>query len=266
MNVVTESWWSPALGRTKSVTVVWPAEPGAAGGPYPVLYLLHGYGGNRETWLRRTRLAIQLAASRVIVVFPECGRYWFINDTAGRRYEDYLVDEVVGRVDDRYPTVRHRCGRAIAGFSMGGACAVFQALRHPDRFSVAASHSGAFEAPLREGDPYHRFRSDPRLAIPTVEAHERVWGPPGSSVRHTYNPYHLIKMWDPAAAVRLYLDVGLDDYDRMIAMSRNVHDALVAAAIPHQYRERPGGHDWDFVDAGLPDLFAFLRANLAGVR
>ena len=67
---------------------------------------------------------------------------------------------------------------------------------------------------------------------------------------------------DHSAPINVYLDVGLDDYDRMIAMNRNMRDALTAHGVPHEYHERPGGHDWHFVNSGVPRLFAFVRRHL----
>lgn len=260
MEVLTESWWSPAIERQKSISVVLPPGYSPAGRPYPVLYLLHGFGGNRTTWLGCPNLAAEADAGRMILVFPESGRSWLINNAQGRRYEDYFVDEVVGHVDARYNTVANRGGRALGGFSMGGACALFHALRHGDMFSVVGSHSGAFEAPLREGDPYREHRSDKTMLMPTVRDHERVWGPVGSEIRRDYDPYRLVEA--RTHPLDVYLDVGLDDYDRMIAMNRNMAAALSTHRVSHDYRERPGGHDWDFVDAGLPALFDFVRGSL----
>ncbi|MFD0690632.1 alpha/beta hydrolase [Actinomadura fibrosa] len=262
MKVLTETWESAAIGRKKSVTVALPPTYSPVGRPFPVLYLLHGFGGNRHTWLQCEDLAAEVDSGDLILVLPESGRAWFINDARGRRYEDYLVGEVVRHVDDRFNTVARRDGRGIGGFSMGGAAALYQALLHGDRFSVVCSNGGAFEAPLREGDPYHGLRGDRNLAIPTTRDHERVWGPVGSAVRRRYDPYRLLRNRRPEHPLSIYLDVGLDDYPRMVSMNRRMRDALRAAAVPHEYRERPGGHDWDFVNAGLPDVFAFARSHL----
>src|SRR5262245_43725435 len=212
--VVTPAWPSPALNRIKRVNVVLPRGYGTGDRRYPVLYLLHGYGGNRDTWLYNTGLLGSVRAYSMIVVLPESGRRWFINDYEGNRYEDYLVGELLPLVDETFRTVPDRAGRAIGGFSMGGAAAVFQALRHPDRFGAAASLSGAFEAPLREGDPYAGHRADPGLLMPTVDSHERVWGAPGSPTRRGYDPYRLLDRSTTTAA--LFLAVGTDDYDRMV--------------------------------------------------
>ncbi|MFC5185559.1 alpha/beta hydrolase [Actinomadura harenae] len=262
MKVLTETWWSAAIGREKTVTVVLPPSYSPVGGPFPVLYLLHGFGGNRNTWLQCANLSAVVDSHRLVLVLPESGRAWFINDARGRRYEDYLVHEVVDHVDAAFNTVPTRDGRAVGGFSMGGAAALYQALLHGDRFSVVASNGGAFEAPLREGDPYEALRGDRNLAIPSTRDHERVWGPAGSEVRRRYDPYSLIRNRDPRHPIEVYLDIGLDDYPRMISMNRRTRDALTAGSVPHEYRERPGGHDWDFVDAGLRDLFAFTQGHL----
>ncbi|WP_026416501.1 alpha/beta hydrolase [Actinomadura oligospora] len=262
MKVLTETWWSASIGREKTVTVLLPPSYSAVGGPFPVLYLLHGFGGNRNTWLRCADLATVVDSHRLVLVLPESGRAWFINDARGRRYEDYLVGEVVDHIDAGFNTVPTRDGRAVGGFSMGGAAALYQALLHGDRFSVVCSNGGAFEAPLREGDPYDGFRGDRNLAIPTTRDHERVWGPVGSDVRRRYDPYRLIRNRGPEHPLEVYLDIGLDDYPRMISMNRRTRDALAAASVPHEYRERPGGHDWDFVNAGLPRLFAFTQSHL----
>ncbi|MBE1536762.1 alpha/beta hydrolase [Actinomadura algeriensis] len=262
MKVLTETWWSASIGREKSVNVVLPARYSSVGRAFPVLYLLHGFGGNRTTWLQCEDLSTVVDAAGLIVVLPESGRSWFINDARGRRYEDYLVREVIGHVDGGFNTVASRDGRGVGGFSMGGAAALYQALRHGDLFSVVCSNAGAFEAPLRDGDPYHRLRDGRRLAIPTTRDHERVWGPVGSEVRREYDPYRALRDRNEKYPIEVHLDVGLDDYPRMIGMNRRMRDALSERSVPHRYRERPGGHDWTFVNAGLPDLFAFARSRL----
>lgn len=263
MRVLTKTWWSPSVGRDKSITVLLPPAYSPTAAPLPVLYLLHGYGGDRTTWLRCTDLTEHAARHKMILVLPESGRSWLINDARGRRYEDYFVHEVVTYIDENFNTVTRRDGRGIAGFSMGGACALIHALRHGSLFSVVGSHSGAFEAPLREGDPYARFRGDRTLAIPTERDHQRVWGPAGSQTRRVYDPYTLLAARDPALSLQVYLDIGLDDYARIISMNRNMRDALASGSVPHLYCERAGGHDWTFVNSGLPTLLAFIRDRLA---
>ncbi|WP_240138472.1 alpha/beta hydrolase [Streptomyces sp. MUM 178J] len=264
-HVLTLRLPSPLLGRDKGVNVVLPGAYSAHGAGHRVLYLLHGYGGNKDTWLVNTRLVDHLAESGTIVVLPQSGRRWFVNDHAGLRYEDHLIHELVPAIDERFNTLPTRAGRAVGGFSMGGATALFLGLRHPALFGAVASHAGAFEAPHRIGDPYATFRGDPGFAMPTVEAHERVWGPPGSRTRRRYDPYRLIGLDGASPPPALYLDVGTEDHGRMLAMNRRVRDALYQRGHDLEYHERPGGHDWQFVDRALPASLEFVERRLAGL-
>lgn len=262
--VVTRRWRSRALGRDKRVNIVLPGTYSPEGPAHPVLYLLHGYGGGRDTWLTHTGLVESLDDSRLVVVLPESGRRWFINDHAGLAYEDYLVQDLVADVDREFNTFPDRRGRAAGGFSMGGAGALFLALRNRGVFGAVASHAGAFEAPLRRGDPYAAQRGDPAMLMPDQASHDRVWGPPGSATRLRYTPYRLIALPERGPRPALYLDVGTQDHDRVIGMNRRVRDALRARDWSPEYRERQGGHDWDFVSAALPASLAFVTRHLSG--
>ncbi|MEV4441680.1 alpha/beta hydrolase family protein [Streptomyces sp. NPDC049577] len=255
---------SPALGRDKRVNVLLPGGYRSSGPGHPVLYLLHGYGGGRNTWLDHTPLLDLLDEHRLMVVLPESGRRWFVNDHAGLAYEDYLVQDLIPAVDAEFNTLADRSGRAVGGFSMGGAAALYLGLRHRELFGAVASHAGAFEGPLRVGDPYAGHRADPGFVMPDIDSHERVWGPPGSAARHEYDPYRLIRAEHPLPPPAFYLDVGTGDYERMVRMNRTVRDALRTRGWDPEYHEREGGHDWEFVGRSLPHALGFVSRRLTG--
>jgi S-formylglutathione hydrolase FrmB len=257
----TWEWASPALGRVKRASVLVPRTCTAEGRDVPVLYLLHGFGGSRTTWLTGTRLSEHLAGLELLVVLPESGRRWFINDHRGFRYEDYLVDELIPFVDDRYAVHLRQGVRGIGGFSMGGAAALMQALRHPGLFDLVLSHAGAFGAPSRVGDPYNGLRHAQDTAIPSTQAHERVWGPPGSAVRGRYDLTALLAHRD-GGGLSVYVDVGVDDYPRILRMNREAAQKLAAAGIETTFCERPGGHDLGFLDRALPHSLSFAATRL----
>jgi putative tributyrin esterase len=261
--IVQAKFHSASLSRIKTANVVLPEDYHEHGFRYPVLYLLHGYGGNRNTWLNNTDLLRSIENWGLIVVLPESGRRWFINDAEGYRYEDYLRSELIPFVDSEFRTISQREGRGIAGFSMGGAAAVLQALRHPELFSVTASHSGAFEACFREGDPYAAHRDDPALLMPTLQVHERVWGSPDSLTRQCYNPYTILEAWDRKQPLAIYLDIGTEDYDRMLQMNRRFHECLVSKRILHEYHEIPGRHDWQYLSRALGASIRYIVRNLS---
>jgi putative tributyrin esterase len=252
---------SQALRCTKRASVLVPTDI-AVPINLPVLYLLHGFGGSRETWLRQTNLLAHLDGSGLLVVLPESGRRWFINDHRGLRYEDYLLGELLPFVEDAYAGAVAAGLRAIGGFSMGGAAALMHALRTPGMFRLVLSHAGAFEAPLRDGDPYTAYRGARALAIPSLEAHERVWGPVGSAVRRRYELYSLVAELSGGPRPVVYADIGTEDFPRMIEMNNRMVRALRQAGITTEFCERQGGHDLAYLDQALPFSLGFAVRQL----
>ena len=259
-----ETWerHSPVLGCVKRVSVLVPRARMAAGAGVGVLFLLHGFGGSRMTWLNRTGLARHLAGLDLMVVLPESGRRWFINDDRGHRYEDYLVDELVPFIGKTYGDHVRPGPQAIGGFSMGGAAALMQALRHPEVFSVVVSHAGAFEAPSRVGDPYADLRAAGDLTIPCTEAHERVWGPPGSAVRRRYDLHAMIDARPAGPGPAVYFDVGSEDYPRILRMNRAMARKLRESRLEAEFHERRGAHDLEYLDRALPFSLQYVADKL----
>jgi Putative esterase len=134
--------------------------PGAGDDParrYPSIYVLQGYTGQVDMWWNRTalrptvpELVDELFADPgtppAIVVFVDCwtslGGSQFLNSPATGRYLDYLCDEVVAFVDERYPTLPAREHRGVAGKSSGGYGAMVAPMLRPDTFGALASHAG----------------------------------------------------------------------------------------------------------------------------
>jgi hypothetical protein len=124
---------------------------------HPSIYVIQGYTGQVDMWWNRSalrptvpELVDELFASPgtppAIVVFVDCwtslGGSQFLNSPGTGRYLDYLCDEVVAFVDDRYPTLPAREHRGIAGKSSGGYGAMVAPMLRPDVFGALASHAG----------------------------------------------------------------------------------------------------------------------------
>lgn len=129
----------------------------SAGEQVPSVYMLQGYGGQLDEWLARSsfepnmieRLDQAFAAAEcppAIVVFVDAwtslGGSQFVNSTSTGPYMDYLCDEVVPFVDDRYPTLAARDRRGIAGKSSGGYGAMVTTMLRPDVFGGLVSRAG----------------------------------------------------------------------------------------------------------------------------
>lgn len=122
---------------------------------YPVLYLLHGGGGDEDAWstLGRTRQILDNLiehgrARPMIVVMPNGNPSQFassplqieekkIDRTFTSTFDNYqsLVADIVPYIDSHYRTIAAREGRAVAGLSMGGGQSFFIAFDNPGTFS-----------------------------------------------------------------------------------------------------------------------------------
>jgi S-formylglutathione hydrolase FrmB len=138
--------------------------------PLPVIYLIQGYTGQLDMWLRRDafeptvieRFDALFAAGGTpdaLLVFVDAwtrfGGSQFLNSSSTGRYLDYLCDEVVAFVDERYPTAPERERRGLTGKSSGGYGAMVVPMLRPDVFGALASHAGdaLFEAAYQPAFP-----------------------------------------------------------------------------------------------------------------
>ncbi len=201
-----------ALDAPVDVRIVLPA--GYANDPslrYPVLYLLPGTSGRAQDWTTLGGAEPATTGLPLIVVVPDIdvngtGGGWCTdsyNGGAGGRpeWETFHVDELVPWIDANLRTVTSRNGRAIAGLSQGGFCALSYAARHPDLFAIAGSYSGAddiaydpqaqaivepvieFTAAVLDGVTPFAFFGDPRRHEVNWAAHDPTTLAP--NLRHT---------------------------------------------------------------------------------
>jgi S-formylglutathione hydrolase len=121
---------------------------------YPVLYLMHGYGGTDGTWTGRlARLpesADKLAAGsgfhEMIVVMPNAYSLhkgsMYSNSVTSGDWEGYIAHDLVAYMDSHYRTIPDRLSRGLAGHSMGGYGAIRIGMKRPDVFASLYVMSG----------------------------------------------------------------------------------------------------------------------------
>lgn len=240
-------YWSASLGRQVSAMVVLPQ---GVPGPFPVWYCLHGLSDDHTAWTRWSNLDRYAAGLPVIIVMPdgERGFYTDARATPQARHESAIVKDLIPFVDGAFRTVPRRAGRVVSGLSMGGYGAVKLALKHPHLFAAAASHSGALGRgawPIRGDDAYSAemraiFGRDPRGGGEDLFA--------------------LARRFKGVPAPALRIDCGTGDF--LIRDNRAFHRHLTRLKIPHAYRERSGGHTWDYWDREVRALLPWIRSAL----
>ena len=118
-------------------------------GRYPVVYFLHGLGGNEQMFLDSGAWNLvedeweQHKIGEYLIVAPAGDTSFYINAHDGRRYEDFFVQEFMPFIEHRYRIRAVRASRGITGISMGGYGALLLAEKHPTLVSAVAVISPA---------------------------------------------------------------------------------------------------------------------------
>lgn len=154
------SYFSPALGENRSYEVFLPDAYFTNEDEYfPVIYFLHGYGGDHTSQGFVTDAMSDLLNERgvepAIIIKPDGStdrlQYWdpvtgmFSNSVLLGNHEDALINDLISHVDANYRTLNTKDYRAIMGYSMGAESAVRLGLKHNELFSVAISHSSPLD-------------------------------------------------------------------------------------------------------------------------
>jgi enterochelin esterase-like enzyme len=227
-SIDTISYTSQTVGTERRALIYTP--PGfTKKKKYPVLYLLHGIGGDEKEWLNGGKPQLILdnlyAEGKIepmIVVMPN-GRAMKDDRAIGNimaadkvqafaTFEKDLLDDLIPFVEKKYPVLTDREHRAIAGLSMGGGQSLNFGLGNLDEFAWV----GGF-----------------------------------SSAPNTKKPEELVP--DPQAAKSklklLWISCGASD--RLISFSKRTHDYLAEKGVPHIYYIEPGVHDFKVWKNGL---------------
>jgi enterochelin esterase-like enzyme len=212
---------------------------------YPTLYMLHGAGGNYTEWSdsflpeQADRMIVSGEIPPMIIVMPDGGgqTYWANWSDDGPRWGDYLAEDVVSTIDQRYRTVPSAHARAIGGLSMGGLGALNLAFQHPDLFGSVGGHS-----------PSVRLEPDPALWF--LKDDNFWWN----------NPIWLAQHQPGLDTLSIWLDAG--DEDVWLPNIEAVHAALVQQGLHTIWHVYPGPHEAEYWIEHVPDYLRFYGAAL----
>jgi len=220
---------------------------------YPVLFLLHGWSGGYNSWTSQTALKQYAAEYQMIIITPEGGNSWYTDSATvpSDQFEAYVMRELIADVDSRFRTIADRRGRGIAGVSMGGYGALKFGFKHPEKFSLAASMSGALDATTRTDDA----------------SIMQAFGELESPIRKTNDLTRLAREFPADRQALLpyfYLDCGTDD--PWLASNRDFSGVLLERRIVHEYRQLPGNHVWNYWDRQLREVMRIASERMVAAE
>jgi len=247
---VTRRWYdSPVLGMDRRITVYTPPGYEKSTEKYPVLYLLHGAGGDEEAWISLGRtaqimdnLVAQGKAKPMIVVMPNgnviqdaapgegsMGFYkpqFMVPKTMDGTYEASFKD-IINFVESNYRVKADKSNRAIAGLSMGGFHTMHISRFYPNTFD----YIGLFSAAI----------------MPREDATGVVYSDiDGTLKTQMDNGYALY-----------WIAIGKTDF--LYKANTDYREKLDAMGMKYDYVESEGGHTWRnwrvYLSEFVPKLF-----------
>jgi len=237
------------------------SAPEAKTRKYPVLYLLHGLGGNEQTmavdgeWSALQDLRREGKVGDFLVAAPDGWDTFYINSRDGKApYSEFFLREFIPFIERTYRTRSERAARGITGFSMGGYGALRMAFAHPELFASVSSHSGALLRSPPQGVSAGASSGD--LA---AELLAKVFGNPIDRPFWDLNsPFVLARKNAPALMkMKIYFDCGTEDRFGFYRGASELHDTLDALKIPHEFHLYPGGHSVSYLLSHRDASFEF---------
>ena len=256
---------SKIMGKDVKFGLYLPPDYYTSNRRYPVVYLLHGYSDDETGWMQfgeapviTDQLINKGEIAPVIIVMPDAGVTWYINDYLGKtRYEDMFIKELIPMIDSTYRTRAKKEFRAITGLSMGGYGTCILAMHNPELFVAAAPMSAAF------------IPDEDLTAMPEGQYNSTfgfLYGPAKGSERLTANwkknsTLEQAKTMpeDKLKSIKWYFDCGDDDF--LYKGNAQMHTILMDRKIPHEYRMRDGGHTWTYWRTALPEVLKFFSVS-----
>ena len=247
---------SKALRSRTNIQIFIPTKGNA---PFRIVYLLHGLHGNQGTWLDQTMLPYYAEQYNAIFIMPECGRSFYANMSYGRKYFDYISEELPEMCSKIFNISAEPKDTAAMGCSMGGFGALRLAMVRHDiiGFCGTIAHAGTYPKDylkaMRENGETYRSKGpeENEMGIDLLSIY-------GDALEYNpeYDIFELAKNF-PADASKpvIYATCGTGDvlYKENIRFS----EYMKTTEFDFTYEEWEGIHDWYFFNDALKKTLDF---------
>lgn len=235
---------SPSMNKEIKTVVVKPNSYNQIDS-LPVVYLLHGHGGNHAYWVNRVPEILKWADHyNMIIVCPDGDRnswYWD-SPVTQNRYETFVSQELVQEIDKQFKTIKNRKGRAITGLSMGGHGALYNAIRNQEVFGAAGSMAGGVD--IRPFPNNWEMKNQ----LGSYSDNPEVW--------YNHSVIGNLHLLSPNS-LALFIDCGEDDF--FYEVNKELHKQLQYYNIPHVFMSGPGKHDVQYWGKTVLHQFLFFN-------
>ncbi|MBN2484869.1 MAG: esterase family protein [Bacteroidales bacterium] len=265
--VISRKFESPVLKRKVNYTVYLPPTYHNNNLHYPVMYLLHGYGGNETSWLKQgnlQKIADSLIYSDIlpetVIIMPDGGNSYFINNfNATNNYEHFFINEFLPFTTTEFRIMPQKGARSICGLSMGGFGALVLAAKHPGEFGHVIALSAAVRTPADFIDlPQAKYQANfAAIFGDSLQDKQRI-----SPHWKINSPYFIIDSLsaNQMKTINWYIDCGSDDF--LFGSNKAFHEHLNNLGIPHEYHVRKGEHNWEYWQSGFVSAMIFLSSHI----
>lgn len=216
----------------------------------PVLYLLHGMGGNHSVWERRTSIERYVAEYQMAVVMPSTDLGFYTDTTYDMKYWTFIAEELPELVHELFPQITHKREKTFAaGLSMGGYGALKLGLAKPETFAAVASLSGAVVLADVES----------LLLVRNAAYWEGIFGPLDQIQGSANDPLKLLAdlIASKKQSPRFFLACGTED--ELYPASQYMAYKMKEKGLDVTFEEGEGKHDWIFWDQWIQRVLAWFN-------
>ncbi len=214
-----------------------------------VLYLLHGMHGGAHSWTSNSNVERYLNESKknMVIVMPEMGNDFYTDQHIGWKYLTY-VGEDLPRIMETFMRISpKRENTYVAGLSMGGYGAMKLALTYPEKFSYAASFSGALDIEKSMSAPERAHMAN------------FIFGGADKIKGSDNDLFHLLHQVNQQQKPKPKLYVSCGTADGLFEQNTRFYSEACALGYDAGFHEeRAEGHSWRFWDREVEKLLRVL--------
>lgn len=257
---VKSRYMPSSLGYCALLPPAYDAQPAKK---FPVLYFLHGLGGDQTFlvstggWNMIADAWEQKRFAEFVIITPQAGNSFYINSKSGKvKYEDFFIRDFVPQMEKKFRLLGTRSGRAISGISMGGYGALRLAFKYPQMFGSSAGLMPALMEELPRGSRDVGF---------TAFFGTAFGSPLDESFWKANTPFVYARTAN-FAGMRVFLSCGEQDGYGFDRGTRAMDKLLAQRHVAHVTRLSPGQHNWPFVVRYLLESLEYQARSFAPAK